>query len=300
MTKGDPLISVVTCTYNRAHLIGETIQSVLTQTWKNLEYIIVDDGSTDNTSQIVSSFSDPRIKYYSHVRTGGHLSRLRNFAHQQCQGEFIAYIDSDDLWEPDKLTTQIVGLLKAGAGFSFTGIVTFDEAGTIRKSIYGKEQGTYTGKVFQQMLDNQLIICHTTLVVRRSALEKTGPMDESLHSGDHDTVFFLSRYFDAFVVYSPLVRVRKHEGNSTSNPALNLRLLGEHHRTLRKLHDRNLITAGEYRRALALTSYSFGHQLIKVDPASSHRYFLQSWRLHPWDLKSALLTAYTLAKKIFS
>jgi glycosyltransferase involved in cell wall biosynthesis len=299
MNAETPLVSVVTCTYNRAHLIGETIRSVLSQTWPNIEYIIVDDGSTDDTRQAVLSFSDPRIKYYFHERTGGHLSRLRNFAHKQCKGDYIAYVDSDDIWEPDKLSTQLSGMLSSGAGFSFTDIATFDKTGTLRTSIYNKPPGTYSGSVFQEMLDNRLIICHTTLVVRRSALDKTGPMDERMHSGDHDTVFFLTSHFDAFVVYRQLVRVRKHEGNSTSDPVLNLRLLGEHHQTLKKLFDNDLITARQYHRALAVSSYSFGHQLLNVDPRAAHHYFTQSWKLRPWHLKSAMLSAYLLAKKIF-
>src|SRR5687768_7324152 len=102
MNTKEPLVSVVTCTYNRGHLIGETIRSVLAQTWQNFEYIIVDDGSTDNTLLVVESFHDARIRYIPHERTGGHLSRLRNVAHNQCKGDFIAYVDSDDLWEPDK------------------------------------------------------------------------------------------------------------------------------------------------------------------------------------------------------
>lgn len=299
MNGNEPLVSVVTCTYNRAHLIGATIRSVLSQTWQNIEYIIVDDGSTDDTRGVVSSLGDSRIRYFFHERTRGHLSKLRNFAHRQCTGEFIAYVDSDDLWERDKLRTQISGMMDSpSTGFSFTDIVTFDNSGVIRDSIYHKRPGTYTGSVFQEMLDNRLIICHTTLVVRRAVFDKTGPMDESMHSGDHDTVFFLSRYFDAFVVYRPLVRVRKHEGNSTSNHTLNLRLLGEHHQTLHKLFDQQLITPSQHRRALALSSYSFGHQLLRDDPDSAHVYFTRSWKLRPLHLKSAILSAYTLAKKI--
>jgi glycosyltransferase involved in cell wall biosynthesis len=300
MAGHSPLVSIVTCTYNRGHLIAETIRSVLAQTFQDFEYIIVDDGSTDNTYEVIASIGDSRLKYFKHERTGGHLSRLRNFSHERCSGEFIAYVDSDDLWEANKLETQIKGLMNSSSGFSFTDIRIFNASGVIRNGIYKKPPGTFTGSVFPEMLANQLIICHTTLVVRRTCFEKTGPMDERMHSGDHDLVFFLSRYFDAFVVYQPMVRVRKHEGNTTSNASLNVRLLQEHHHTLRKLADRQLITGREYLRALALTSYSFGHQLIAArDFSFSAQYFFQSWKLRPWHAKSALLFAYTSAKKIF-
>lgn len=296
-----PLVSVVTCTYNRAHLIGETIRSVLVQTLQDFEYIIVDDGSTDETERVVKSFDDPRIKYYQHERTGGHLSRLRNFAHEKCSGDFIAYVDSDDLWEPDKLSTQLAVMIREPkVGFSFTDISTFDIKGTIRRTIYNKPEGTFTGSVFVDMLENRLIICHTTLVVRRSCFEKTGPMDEQMHSGDHDLVFFLSRYFDAHVIYRPLVSVRKHDQNSTSNPSLNIRLLREHHRTLEKLRNQQLISGAEYERAIVLTSYSFGHQLVADGEYNlANEYFWKSWKARPWHMKSALLFLCTSAIKVF-
>ncbi len=255
-------VSVVTCTYNRGHLIGETIASVLTQTFRDFEYIIVDDGSDDNTEEVVNSFNDERIKYFQHVRTRGHLSVLRNFAHTKCDGEYIAYVDSDDLWEKDKLEIQLNVLGNNPViGFSFTDIETFNYKGVIQRSLY-KKKGEFTGNVFSQMLWNKLIICHTTLLIRRSCLDKIGPMDETMHSGDHDRVFYLSRYFDAFVVFRPLVHVRKHPQNSTGDPVLSLQLLEEHHRTLHKLYHENLISTREFKKAYAITSYSFGIQVL--------------------------------------
>jgi glycosyltransferase involved in cell wall biosynthesis len=300
MSGASPLVSVVTCTYNRGHLIGETIQSVLSQTYQHFEYIIVDDGSTDNTAELIASIDDSRLRYFRHERTQGHLSRLRNFAHQHCRGEIIAYVDSDDLWDRNKLETQIQGLMRtSAAGFSFTDVQTFDESGIIRKSIYNKPAGTFTGSVFQDMLANRLVICHTSLVLRRTCLDVTGPMDESMHSGDHDLVFMLSRRFDAFVVYEPMVSVRKHEGNSTSSSDLNIRLLREHHRTLRKLLDNHLVTQKDYLRAMGLTSYAFGHQLMAAGNFSAAaQYFHRSWKIRPWHIKSVVLLGYTSAKKI--
>jgi glycosyltransferase involved in cell wall biosynthesis len=79
-----PLVSVVTCTYNRAHLIRETIQSVLNQTFQDFEYIIIDDGSEDNTEKVIQSYADPRLKYFKLARTGGH-SALVNLSHTLIQ-----------------------------------------------------------------------------------------------------------------------------------------------------------------------------------------------------------------------
>ena len=295
------LVSVVTCTYNRAHLIGETIRSVLQQTLQDFEYIIIDDGSSDNTEDVVRAFNDFRISYFKHDRTGGHLSRLRNFAHTKCHGEFIAYIDSDDIWATDKLTLQIKALQENPAsGFSFTDIVIFNKAGTIRSSIYNKS-GFFIGSVFDLMLNNKLIICHTTLVLKRACLETTGPMDETMHSGDHDLVFFLSRLFDACVFYQPLVHVRKHDQNSTSSNELSLRLLKEHHRTLQKLLDKELISNKEYSNAMASTSYSFGIQALAAGaPKAATNYFVTCLKITPWNLKAWVRLLFALPKQVFS
>jgi glycosyltransferase involved in cell wall biosynthesis len=282
-----PVVSIVTCTYNRGALLKETIASVLSQTYQDFEYIIIDDGSDDDTASIVASIGDHRIHYVIHERTGGHLSKLRNVAQQHCRGRYVAYIDSDDIWETNKLERQI-SVMEASPqiGFSFTDILTFNKEGVLRPSLYQK-QGAYTGRVFEDMMRNSLIICHTTLVIRMSCLLQVGPMDELLHSGDHDRVFMLSRYFDALVVYEPLVRVRKHEGNSTGNHALSLRLLNEHHQTLHKLFERQLISSSAYHDALIRTSYSFGVQAMQMNEWNeARRYFKQCLSLQPLHPKA--------------
>jgi len=287
-----PKVSIVTCTWNRGHLIGETIASVQAQSFTDYEYIIVDDGSDDNTEAVVASFHDSRIQYYKHTRTGGHLSLLRNLAHSYCKGEYIAYIDSDDRWDKEKLELQISMMERSPhLGFSFTDICTFDESGILRKSLYNKS-GQYCGNVFQEMMQNKLIICHTTLVIRSSCLAKTGPMDEAFHSGDHDLVFFLSRYFDALILYKPLVWVRKHSQNSTGSNSLSLRLLREHHRTLDKLLEQNLISRREHSTAIGITSYSFGLQALAMNElAVARQYLWQSLKQRPFYMKAWLRLA---------
>jgi glycosyltransferase involved in cell wall biosynthesis len=293
------MVSVITCTFNRAAIIGETIASVLAQSFTNFEYIIIDDGSTDATEAVVNSFQDARIRYFRHLHTGGHLSVLRNFAHSKSSGKYIAYVDSDDLWEKDKLAIQVKALESNEAiGFSFTDIETFDSRGVIQKSLY-KNTGEFTGSVFPQMLWNQLIICHTTLLLRASCLEKIGPMDEAMRSGDHDRVFYLSRYFNAYVIYRSLVRVRKHSQNSTGNPAVSLRQLEEHHTTLHKFYRQNLISTKEYERACALTSYSFGVQLLAAgNHSAARRYFYKCLTHDPLHWKAAIRLALVLPKQI--
>lgn len=101
-----PLVSVVIPTYNRGELILKTIGSVLNQTYKNIEIIIVDDNSTDNTKKIISTLSDPRINYIKLERnTKGREARNRGI--MESKGKFIAFLDSDDCWLPNKIESQL-------------------------------------------------------------------------------------------------------------------------------------------------------------------------------------------------
>ena len=100
------MVSVILPTFNRAAFLTEAIRSVLQQDGVQLELIIVDDGSEDNTPAVVSAFGDDRIRYYRLPHTGK-LSQLKNFAIDRTAGEFIAFMDSDDMWTAGKLRQQV-------------------------------------------------------------------------------------------------------------------------------------------------------------------------------------------------
>lgn len=125
----DGLVSVITPSYNTARFIEETIKSVLAQTYTNWEMIIVDDCSTDNTDEVVKPYlSDERIRYYKNEKNSG-AAVSRNRALREARGRWIAFLDSDDLWFPEKLEKQISFMEKNGYGFSCTGRTQIDEEG---------------------------------------------------------------------------------------------------------------------------------------------------------------------------
>ena len=113
------LVSIVMPSYNAEKFVSETIESVLRQTYTNWELIIVDDCSKDNTAEVVANFQDARIRFMRNEKNSG-AAVSRNRALREAKGRWIAFLDSDDLWEPEKLEKQIAFMETNGYSFSFT------------------------------------------------------------------------------------------------------------------------------------------------------------------------------------
>ena len=114
-------------TYNCARFIRESIDSVLAQTYTNWELIIVDDSSTDNTAEMIANFNDPRIHYLRNEQNEG-AALTRNKALRAVKGRYIAFLDSDDLWHPDKLERQIAFMEQNGYAFTYHEYTEIDES----------------------------------------------------------------------------------------------------------------------------------------------------------------------------
>lgn len=123
------LVSIITPSYNTAKFIGKTIESAQNQTYQNWEMIIVDDCSSDNTDGVVAGYlSDKRIRYLKNEKNSG-AAVSRNRALREAKGKWIAFLDSDDLWSPEKLEKQVKFLAKNGYHFSYTNYEEIDEDG---------------------------------------------------------------------------------------------------------------------------------------------------------------------------
>ena len=140
------LVSIITPSYNTADYISDTIKSVQAQTYTNWEMIIVDDCSTDNTDEVVKPFlTDRRIKYLKNKENSG-AAVSRNWALREAKGKWIAFLDSDDLWLPDKLQKQVAFMEKGGFYFSYTRYEEMDEAGMpMNVTVTGPNKITKTG-----------------------------------------------------------------------------------------------------------------------------------------------------------
>lgn len=139
------LVSVIMPSYNTAPYIKETIQSVLDQTYTNWELIIVDDCSTDNTEEVLATINDSRIRYFKNEKNSG-AAVSRNKALREAKGQWIAFLDSDDLWMPEKLEKQINFMKKNGYSFSYTNYEEIDVDGNRTGiKITGPKRITKTG-----------------------------------------------------------------------------------------------------------------------------------------------------------
>lgn len=122
----DGLVSIIMPSWNTGRFIAESIQSVINQTYQKWELLIVDDCSTDNTDAVVASFTDERIRYFHNDHNSG-AALTRNYALREAQGEWIAFLDSDDLWLPEKLEKQLNFMNRNGYVFSYHEYVKIDE-----------------------------------------------------------------------------------------------------------------------------------------------------------------------------
>jgi glycosyltransferase involved in cell wall biosynthesis len=174
--KDMPLISVIIPVFNGEKTIKETIASVLAQTLADLEILVINDGSQDATLEIVAQISDPRLHIFSYPNSGVSASRNRGIA--QAVGNYISFIDADDLWTPDKLATQWQALEAnplAAVAYSWSNWI--DESGTFLRP---GGHITKNGNVYADLLLRDFIESGSNPLIRRDALTEVGGFDESL------------------------------------------------------------------------------------------------------------------------
>ncbi len=213
-----PKASIIIPTYNRAKFIKETIQSVLDQTIRDLEVIIVDDGSTDETNSIVENLSknDNRIKYF-YRKNCGRPSIPRNLGFKNSTGEYLAFLDSDDIWLPQKLEKQIYVFEsdKSGKlGFLDCGHIIIDENGIEMKRYYSFHN--YRGDIFQELLRNNLILTPGSILIKRTVLDAVGLFDERFKCmDDWDMWLRISKRYNFDSVGKNLFKYRVHRNSVT-------------------------------------------------------------------------------------
>lgn len=178
-----PLVSVVIPMYNAERYIRATLESVLKQTYKNIEIIVVNNCSTDGSAAIVASVLKDfkRCQILETDFNSGGPARPRNVGIQASRGEFIAFLDADDIWLPEKLQVQIPKMLDLGADFSSTDIQNFSEEGSIRDSQFkALKTKLFARKASLRSFVMMNTICLSSAVIRRATVKDTFDEDKCL------------------------------------------------------------------------------------------------------------------------
>lgn len=207
-----PLISVIIPVYNAENTIRETIESVLKQTFSDFELIVINDGSTDSTLDILCQIDDPRLKVYSYPNAGP--NRSRNCGMSYACGKYVSFIDADDLWTGDKLEAQLRALEQnpeAAVAYSWTDCI--DESG---KFLRPGSHLTINGNVYEHLLLWDLLENGSNPLICREAFLEVGGFDELLPAGqDWDFYIRLAAKYEFVCVPSVQILYRV-SGNSLS------------------------------------------------------------------------------------
>ena len=197
-----PAVSIIIPTYNRADLISKSINSVLNQTFKDFEIVIVDDGSTDDTENIIEGFNDSRIKYIKNEKNIG-AAAARNIGIKAARGKYIAFQDSDDEWLPEKLEKQVKVLITCQENnVVYTGFWRIKDNKKIYVPLSRVKQKE--GSIYKELLKGNFISTQTILL-KKECFEKAGMFDENLpRFQDWDLVLRLAKYYNFKFIDEPL------------------------------------------------------------------------------------------------
>ena len=180
-----PLVSIIMPCYNAERYIAQSIESVLAQTYQNWELLITDDGSTDKSVEIISKYSknDDRINVMVPDEHQG-IARTRNMSISRARGRFMAFLDNDDMWKPEKLEKQVNFMLEKGIGFSYTSYELIDIDGVLKNKVI-KTQGVVD---YKKYLRNTIIGCGTVMIDR----DKVGHFSMPINDTSDDMAAWLN------------------------------------------------------------------------------------------------------------
>jgi glycosyltransferase involved in cell wall biosynthesis len=170
----EPLVSIVLPTYNRAHFLRQSIRSVVDQEYENWELLVIDNNSTDDTDDVITYFSDDRIKLYK-INNEGLIGRSRNLGIKQSKGEWIAFLDSDDYWFPNKLSASLE-ICSNKVDFMFHDLqISVDD----RVKYFSRVKGwRLNSPVLRDLLIRGNAIANSSVMVRKFIVEKIGGISE--------------------------------------------------------------------------------------------------------------------------
>lgn len=261
-----PLISVVVPTYNRSRLLREAVDSVRGQTYEEWELVVVDDGSTDDTAAVLAGLDDPRLRVVRLDHTGN-AAGVRNAGLAAARGDYVAFLDDDDLWMRPKLAIQLAGLQQSGCRWGYSAFDRIDEHGRILIDPRVVPWRPHRGWILEQLLRIEAIVPLPTVMAERSLLEEAGGFDETFwFCEDYELWFRLAARAAVHVEETRLARVRVHARNQQADRA-------GVHATWVRVYALTARTLGDARLAALCRRRSAEHAVVvaRVAAASGRR-----------------------------
>lgn len=239
------LVSIITPSYNASEFIEETIHSVLAQSFKNWEMIIIDDCSTDNSIQVIQKYliKDKRITLLVNEKNIG-AAETRNKALRIAKGKYIAFLDSDDLWLPEKLEKQLNFMLENNIAFSFSNYEVIESSGESTKKVIKVPQKLS----YNKYLCNTIIGCLTVIVDK----SKTGYFEMPNIKSSHDMALWLLLMKRGYFAFGYNECLAKYRLVATSNTSKKFSAAADVWRVYRKIEKLSFIKS-----AFCFVSYSF-------------------------------------------
>lgn len=270
-------VSVVIATYNMAGFLLLALRSALAQTYRNIEVLVIDDGSTDGTAEVVAPFlADARVRYLTQANAGQAAAKNRGI--RESTGEYVAFLDADDLWMPDKLEAQMPLFAASRAvGVVCSAFVYIDEEGNPLPHV---PHELHRGRVSGPLLFSNFVGFGTS-VVRRECFERLGAFDERLGMGiDYDLWLRFSTQYEFDYVDRPLLYYREWPGqmsrNWTTRYRNGIRIMQDFLRNFPDAVDRR--TASE---AWAHTYTGFGYSMRASRRTEALSLYLRALRFRP-------------------
>lgn len=210
-----PTVSINLCCYNSEKYLRETLDSIVNQTYKDWELVIINDGSTDATETIINEYIERGFPIIYHYQNNHGLGYSRNEALKRSKGQFVAFIDHDDVWLPEKLKKQIKFFEDCSIGFVYCNAIYFSDTSDYAFNLY-KMKTQPSGSIFKDLL-KRYFLCLSTIVIRRDVITRLSEMfDERLHLCEEaDLVLRVAYKWHAGYVNEPLCRYRMHENSSS-------------------------------------------------------------------------------------
>lgn len=288
---GDPLVSVVVPLYNGKAFIAEALSSILRQSYRHIEAVIVDDGSTDDGGDIVASQLDERV-IYARQRNRG-IAAARNLGIKRSRGAMIAFLDQDDRFHQDKLAQQVPALLAdMTTGVVYSEVPAIDEAGKLLNSGRSVFHGRPSGNVLRASLKRNIVPATAGILVRRTCFDEAGLFDESL-SGVDDWEMWTRLAAITQFRYLPIQAgyARFHRRNTSNDVG---RMFKDGEAAIERMFTSPLVLDAVpgneierlRRRSIAsLNAYCATRQLLTATPRSAAHYLIQAIDSHPGSMR---------------